>query len=54
MLYNEINLSIRFQDYFSHIWEYSRFILHKEAILGKIKIMYSAIFFLLKSMGEMY
>ena len=54
MLYNEINLSVRFQDYFSHVWEHSRFIiqtviqqifLHKEALLGKNKIMYSAFFF---------
>ena len=61
MLYNKINLSVRFQD-FSHVWEHSRFIiqtviqqifLHKEALLGKNKIMYSA-FFLVKSMGEMY
>ena len=53
MLYNEINLSVRFQDYFSHVWEHSRFIiqtvikqtlLHKEALLGKNKIMYSALF----------
>ena len=27
MLYNEINLSVRFQDYFSHVWEHSRFII---------------------------
>ena len=49
MLYNEINLSVRFQDYFSHVWEHSRFIiqtvikqtlLHKGALLGKNKIMY--------------
>ena len=26
-LYNEINLSVRFQDYFSHVWEHSRFII---------------------------
>ena len=54
MLYNEINLSVRLQDYFSHVWEHSRFImqtvikqtlLHKEALLGKIKVMYSALFF---------
>ena len=60
MLYNEINLSVRFQDSFSHVWEHSRFIigtvikqtlLHKEALLGKNKIMYSALF-LVKSMGE--
>ena len=53
MLYNEINLSVRFQDYFSHVWEHSRFIiqtvvkqilLHKEVLLGKNKIMYSALF----------
>ena len=53
MLYNEINLSVRFQDYFSHVWEHSRFIiqtvikqtlLRKEALLGKNKIMYSALF----------
>ena len=52
MLYNEINLSVRFQDSFSHVWEHSRFIIgtvikqtlsHKEA-LGKNKIMYSALF----------
>ena len=52
-LYNEINLSVRFQDSFSHVWEHSRFIigtvikqtlLHKEALLGKNKIMYSALF----------
>ena len=50
MLYNEINLSVRFQDSFSHVWEHSRFIIgtvikqtlvHKEALLGKNKIMYS-------------
>ena len=44
MLYNEIDLSLRFQDYFSHVWEHSRFIiqtvikqtlLHKKALLGK-------------------
>ena len=53
MLYNEINLSVRFQDYFSHVWEHSRFIiqtvikqtlLHKEALSP----------FSVKSMGEMY
>ena len=53
MLYNEKNLSVRFQDNFSHVWEHSRFIiqtvikqtlLHKEALLGKNKIMYSALF----------
>ena len=53
MIYNEINLSVRFQDYFSHVWEHSRFIiqtvikqilLHKEALLGENKIMYSAFF----------
>ena len=53
ILYNEISLSVKFQDYFSHIWEHSRFIiqtvikqtlLHKEALLGKNKIMYSAFF----------
>ena len=53
MLYNEINLSVRFQDSSSHVWEHSRFIigtvikqtlLHKEALLGKNKIMYSALF----------
>ena len=53
MLYNEINLSVRFQDYFSHVWEHSRFIiqtvikqilLHKEVLLSKNKIMYSALF----------
>ena len=52
-LYNEINLSVRFQDYFSHVWEHSGFIIqtvikqtlsHKEALLGKNKIMYSALF----------
>ena len=26
-LYNEINLSVRFQDYFSHVWEDSRLII---------------------------
>ena len=53
MLYNEINLSVRFQDSFSHVWEHSRLIigtvieqtlLHKEALLGKNKIFYSALF----------
>ena len=53
MLYNEINLSVRLQDSFSQVWEHSRFIigtvikqtlLHKEALLGKNKIMYSALF----------
>ena len=53
MLYNEINPSVMFQDYFSHIWEHSRFmiqtvikqtLLHKEALLGKNKIIYSALF----------
>ena len=53
MLYNEINLSVRFQDYFSHVWEHSGFIIqtvikqtlsYKEALLGKNKIMYSALF----------
>ncbi len=53
MLYNEINLSVRFQDSSSHVWEHSRFIIgtvikqtlvHKEALLGKNKIMYSALF----------
>ena len=53
ILYNEISLSVKFQDYFSHIWEHSRFIiqtvtkqtlLHKEALLGKNKIIYSAFF----------
>ena len=43
MLYNEINLSVRFQDSSSHVWEHSRFIigtvikqtlLHKEALLA--------------------
>ena len=54
--------SIRFQDYFSHVWEHSRFIiqtviiqtwLYKEALLDKNKTMYSALF-LIKSMEEMY
>ena len=53
MLYNEINPSVMFQDYFSRIWEHSRFmiqtvikqtLLHKEALLGKNKIIYSALF----------
>ena len=53
MLYDEINLSVRFQDSFSHVREHSRFIigtvikqtlLRKEALLGKKKIMYSALF----------
>ena len=53
MLYNEINLSVRFQDSSCHVWEHSRFIIgtvikqslvHKEALLGKNKIMYSALF----------
>ena len=52
MLYNELNLSVRLQDYFSHVWELPRFIIetfikqtlsHKEALLGKNKIMYSAL-----------
>ena len=60
MLYNEINLSVGFQDSFSHVWENSRFIigtvikqnlLHKEALLGKNKIFSP---FLVKCMGEMY
>ena len=33
-LYNEINLSVRFQDSFSHVWEHSRFIIG--TIIGKI------------------
>ena len=45
-LYNQINLSVGFQDYFSHLWEYSRFIiqtvikqtqLHIKALLDKTK-----------------
>ena len=48
MLFNQINLSVRFQDSFSRVWEHSRFIigtvikqtlLHKEALLDKNKIM---------------
>ena len=26
-LYNEMNISVRFHDYFSHVWEHSRFII---------------------------
>ena len=61
ILYNEINLLVRFQDSSSHFWEHSRFIiatvikqtlLQKEALLGKNKIMYSGL--LAKSMREMF
>ena len=54
MLYNEINLSVRFQDYFSHVLgTFTRFTIQtvikqilslKEALLGKNKILYSALF----------
>ena len=52
-LYNEINLSVRFPDNLGHVWEHSRFIiqtvikqtwLHKEALLDKNKVVYSALF----------
>ena len=53
-LYNEINLSVRFQDYFSHVWEDSRLIIQtvikqtKKSSLIKVIIIIIIIIYISK------
>ena len=60
-LYNEINLSVGFQDSFSHVWEHSRFTiqtgLNKPDYIKKPSFITKTNVFsplLVKSMEEMY